>query len=196
MSDLLSRLRQETRPLHEETERLFYTEALHNGTLSPVEYSHLLRTHLVFHQALETAIDHQVDFFRDYEPETRRKTPWLVADLNYLQETLPTFGTDLFADWSPVDLLGAAYVGEGSMLGGTVIGRLLQQNEAIKPLLSHARFYRGYGSATGSNWKQFGTFLTGKGAPHADEVVASAGRAFTLYQTVFLQNQPVVSQVD
>lgn len=196
MSDLLSRLRQETRPLHEETEQLFYTEALRDGTLLPVNYTHLLRTHLVFHQALETAIDRHADFFQGYEPEIRRKTPWLVADLAYLQETLPAPVPELFANWSPVALLGATYVGEGSILGGTVIGRLLQQNEAIQPLLTHARFYQGYGPATGSNWKNFGAFLTQKGTPVADDVVDSAGRAFTLYQRVFQQNQPEISQIN
>lgn len=190
MSHLLDRLRQETRPLHEQTEQLFYTDALRNGTLSAIEYSHLLRTHLVFHQALETAIDRDPDFFRDYEPDTRRKTPWLEADLAYLQEPMPALRSDLFAAWSPVALLGAAYVGEGSMLGGTVIGRMLQQSEAIRPLLAHARFYQGYGPATGSNWKRFGAFLTEQGTPYTDEIVDAAERAFSLYQTVFRESQP------
>ncbi|MFD2932971.1 biliverdin-producing heme oxygenase [Spirosoma flavum] len=189
MTNLLDRLRQETRPSHEETEQLFYTEALRNGTLSANEYSHLLHTHLTFHQALEAAIDLYPDFFRAYEPEIRRKTPWLVADLTYLNESLPAPMPDLFTDWSPVALLGAAYVSEGSMLGGTVIGRLLQQNVSIQPLLEHARFYQGYGSATGTYWRSCGDFLTQKGTPHADEVVAAASQTFKLYQTIFLHNQ-------
>lgn len=133
MINLLERLREETRPLHEQTEQLFYTEALRNGTLTAVEYSHLLRTHLIFHQALETAIDRNPEFFQDYERDVRRKTPWLLADLAHLKEALPVPMPELFADWSPISLLGAAYVGEGSMLGGTLISRLLQQNEAISP---------------------------------------------------------------
>lgn len=192
MTNLLERLKQETRSQHEQTEHLFYTEALRNGTLTAVEYGHLLRTHLVFHQALENAIDRNSDFFREYEPATRRKTPWLSADLTYLREILPMFRSDLFADWSPVSLLGAAYVGEGSMLGGTVIGRMLQQNDAIRPLLAHGRFYQGYGAALGPNWKKFGAFLTQQGTPHADEVVASADETFLIYQSVFLANRPAV----
>ncbi|GAB2557794.1 biliverdin-producing heme oxygenase [Spirosoma aerophilum] len=190
MSTLLDRLRHETRPAHEQTEQLFYTEALRTGSLSAMEYSHLLRTHLVFHQALETAIDRYPDFFEEYQPDTRRKTSWLESDLVYLNEPLPSLQPGLFAEWSPVDLLGAAYVGEGSMLGGTVIARLLQQNEAIRPLLAHARFYQGYGPATGGNWKRFGAFLTERGTPTANDVVDAAGRAFCLYQTVFRSNQP------
>lgn len=191
MSDLLSRLRQETRLLHEQTEQLFYTEALRNGILSAKDYRHLLRTHLVFHQALEKAIDKHPDFFQDYEPEGRRKTPWLIDDLTYLAETIPDPMPTLFADWSPVALMGAAYVGEGSMLGGVVIGRLLQQNEAVNLLAERTRFYQGYGAATGSHWKRFGEFLTHRGTPYADEIVAGAGRAFSQYQTAFLETQPL-----
>ncbi|SOD78258.1 biliverdin-producing heme oxygenase [Spirosoma fluviale] len=185
MSNLLERLRYETRPAHEQTEQLFYTEALQNGTLSVVEYTHLLRTHFVFHQALESAIDRHPNFFLDYQSERRKKTAWLMADLNYLGEPLPAPMTNLFADWSTVALLGAAYVGEGSMLGGTVIGRLLQKNATLQPVMEHARFYGGYGPETGKYWRTFGDFLTENGTPYADEVVDAASRTFILYQTVF-----------
>lgn len=189
MSTLLERLRNETRLLHEQTEQQFYTKALQNGTLSVEEYSHLLRTHFLFHQALETAIDRHTEFFKDYEPAMRRKTAWLLDDLANLNESVPQLMPELFADWSPVSLLGAAYVGEGSMLGGTVIWRMLQKNPAILPLLKHARFYQGYGASTGSNWKNFGAFITREGEAHADEVVAAAGQAFIDYQTIFQRSQ-------
>ncbi|GAB3038912.1 biliverdin-producing heme oxygenase [Spirosoma pulveris] len=187
MSKLLERLRHETRPAHEQTEQLFYTEALQNGTLSVAEYTHLLRTHFVFHQALESAIDRHSDFFADYQPERRKKTDWLAADLNYLNEPLPAPMTTLFADWSAVALLGAAYVGEGSMLGGTVIGRLLHKNSTLQPVMEQARFYGGYGAETGKYWRTFGDFLTQKGTAHADEVVASASQTFKLYQETFTE---------
>lgn len=187
MSALPDRLRQETRSAHEQTEQLFYTEALQNGTLTVDQYKHLLRTHLLFHRALETAIEQHPHFFRDYQLETRRKAPWLLADLMALHEPLPQPDSTLLTNWSPIALLGAAYVGEGSMLGGTVIGRLLQKNPAIQPLLTHARFYQGYGSATGSQWKTFLSFLTRQSETQADEVVTAARQAFVDYQTVFRQ---------
>ena len=192
MTNLLERLRQETRPLHEQTEQLFYTEALRNGTLSASEYYHLLRTHLVFHQSLERAIDRNDEFFREYEPDVRRKAYWLLADLAYVKQDQSVRLPELFTDWSPVALLGAAYVGEGSMLGGTVIGRMLQQNEVVKPLLAQGgRFYQGYGPALGSNWKKFGAFLTQYGTPHAEEVVAAADETFRAYQSIFWATRPV-----
>lgn len=187
MSVLPVRLKHETRSLHEQTEVLFYTEALQNGTLTTDQYKHLLRTHFVFHRALETAIDQHSNFFRDYNPETRRKTPWLLADLTALHEPLPQADPTLLVNWSPVALLGAAYVAEGSTLGGTVIGRLLQKNPAIQSLLTQARFYQGYGPWSGHQWKSFLSFLTHQGETHADEVVVAAQQAFVDYQTVFRQ---------
>ena len=186
MTLLLDRLRLETQPLHEQTEQLFYTGPLRDGTLSLDEYGHLLRTHLNFHQALETAIDTYPAFFRDYAPQTRRKTPWLLADLTHLNESLPPPTPTLFANWSAIDLLGAIYVSEGSMLGGIVINKLLQQNPAIRPLLlTVARFYQGYGPETGNYWRRCGAFITQQGTPCADAVVAAAKRAFTEYQQAF-----------
>lgn len=184
---LLERLRAETRPQHEQTEALFYTQVLQNGTLTVDKYRHLLRTHWQYHQALETAIDRFSDFFRDYAPETRCKTAWLEHDLALLNEPLPQQMAKLFIDWSPVALLGAAYVSEGSMLGGKVIGRLLQKNPLVQSVAAQGRFYGGYGAETGNQWKRFGAFITQQGADYPDEVVAAAKQAFNDYQTVFGQ---------
>ena len=190
MSRLLEQLRQETRPLHEQTEVLFYGESLRNGTLSTDEYGHLLQTHLAYHQSLEAAIDLFPVFFAHYHPENRRKTPWLLSDLRHFSTAPARTSTDLFTGWSVGALLGAAYVGEGSMLGGTVINRLLRKNSALIPVLGQARFYEGYGSAVGCLWSEFGEFLTEKGTPLATDVVTGAGLAFRLYQKAFAEMAP------
>ncbi|RYF56463.1 MAG: heme oxygenase, partial [Cytophagaceae bacterium] len=176
MSDLLERLREETRPLHEQTEQLLYTESLRTGTLSVDEYAHLLLIHGAFHQALEREIDSQAIFFKSYTPDTRRKTPWLQADLAHLGQTIPSL-PNLFAHWSPAELLGAAYVGEGSMLGGKTVWHYLQQSPALQPLLAQARFYRGYGADTGPNWRAFGAFVADQPTSHAAAIIDGANRA-------------------
>ncbi|GAB3764856.1 biliverdin-producing heme oxygenase [Spirosoma pomorum] len=191
MSTLPERLREQTRPLHEATEQLLYLNELRNGTLLPDAYTHLLRTHLTYHQALEEAIAKFPDFFADYNLDARRKTPWLVADLTQLEQPLPTLMPELFADWSPVELLGAAYVSEGSMLGGKSVWQMLQQNLAILPLLTDAHFYQGYGKNTGQQWKEFLGFLQARGEAQADLVVGAAERAFRVYQTCFQRTVPV-----
>ncbi|GAB3914300.1 biliverdin-producing heme oxygenase [Larkinella knui] len=186
---LAERLRHETRDLHEQTEALLYTEPLRTGTLTPEQYRHLLQVHWVFHHALEAAIDRNPDFFQSYRPDDRRKTPWLESDLAALGVPLPDSIPDLFAHWSPVELLGAAYVGEGSMLGGKVVMHYLQQSLELQPLLPNARFYRGYGSETVEKWKAFNAILAGQVESDQDNIVEAAHRTFRAYHTIFRQAQ-------
>jgi len=188
MTILHEQLRQETRPLHEQTEQLLYTDALRAGTLSVDQYRHLLLMHAQFHGALERAIDRHPAFFRDYEPDTRRKTPWLLNDLAQTGLSADAVSATLFEDWSPAWLLGAAYVGEGSMLGGKTVWNLLRQSPFLNSLLENARFYRGYGADTGQRWRSFGTFLATADAEPAD-VVEGARQAFLAYQTLFPQTR-------
>lgn len=187
---LAERLRHETRAVHEETEELLYTEPLKAGVLTPEQYRHLLRVHWLFHHALETAIDQHPAFFQAYHPDDRRKTPWLEADLAELAIPLPDPLTDLFAGWSPLELLGAAYVGEGSMLGGKVVFHHLQKSPELKPLLENARFYRGYGAEAMEKWKAFGAILAGQPAADQDAIVQAAHRTFRAYHTLFRHTQP------
>ncbi|WP_460978046.1 biliverdin-producing heme oxygenase [Spirosoma knui] len=185
----MERLRAETRSLHEQTEQLLFADALRGGTLSTNEYSQLLRTHFAYHSALETAIDQHSGYFADYAPDDRRKTSWLQADLAQLQQTIPAQSANVFANWSPAELLGAAYVGEGSMLGGKTVWHYLQTSPAVRPLLEHARFYRGYGAETGLKWKTFIAFVNKQAGDASDDVVRGAQQAFLTYQSLFRQTQ-------
>ncbi|MEZ0487205.1 biliverdin-producing heme oxygenase [Fibrella aquatica] len=188
MSALLERLRVETRPLHEQTEQRLYSDTLRAGTLSVNEYVHLLLIHGAYHKALEQAIDRHAAFFQQYEPDKRRKTPWLQNDLAQTGQTMPSL-PDLFANWSPAELVGAAYVGEGSMLGGKTVWHYLGQSPALHSLLEQARFYRGYGSDTGPNWRDFGAFVANQPIGSEDAVLSGAQRAFQLYSTLFDRTQ-------
>ena len=192
---LAERLRNETRPLHEQTEELLYSEPLRAGTLTPEQYRHLLQVHAVFHHALEAAIDRNPVFFQEYNQTDRRKTLWLEADLAELNVPLSDKQSGVFANWSPVELLGAAYVGEGSMLGGKVVFHYLQKSPKLQPLLQNARFYRGYGAEALDKWKAFGAILAKQHASDHDRIVEAARRAFLAYHEIFRQTRaekPVV----
>jgi heme oxygenase len=189
MTNITERLREETQTLHEQTEQLLFVDALRGGTLTADEYYQLLLTHFAYHSALETAIDMHSVFFAAYEPESRRKTPWLQTDLAQLQLAPPTTQSSVFEGWSPSALLGAAYVGEGSMLGGKTVWHYLQHSSAILPLLDNARFYRGYGPETGPKWKAFLAFLSQQSGDHTETIVQGAKQAFLAYHTLFDQIQ-------
>lgn len=190
MNELATRLRNQTRTLHDAVEQRLYTPAMQAGRLTADQYRHLLRIHYLFHHDLEAAIDRHPDFFRDYRPDSRRKTPALLADLAVVQETPPVTQSVGMRDWSAEALLGAAYVSEGSMLGVTQVGPMLRQNPAVTSLGDALHFYAGYGADTGRQWKAFGQLLAIVPADQHDAVVAGAEAAFLRYQQLFTETEP------
>lgn len=178
--DLLTRLKTDTRPRHQQTETLLYADKLLAGTLARSDYAQLLTIHYRFHQALETAIAGQARFFTDYAADARRKTPWLVTDLDQAGVDLPAPEPGLFTDWTTYQLLGAMYVAEGSMLGGRVIAGALRRTPGLSGLTS--RFFGGYGEQTGPLWKHFGAWLTRRANSHDEQIVEAANRAFGHFQ--------------
>lgn len=190
MNELAFRLRSQTKALHDAVEQRLYTSSILIGQLTAEQYRHLLRIHYLFHHDLEAAIDRHPDFFNAYQPDSRRKTPALLADLAAMQETLPEAKSTGMRDWSVDALLGAAYVSEGSMLGVTQVGPMLKKNPAVTSLGDAMHFYAGYGADTGHKWKAFGQLLSNVPAERYDAVVAGAKAAFQRYQQLFTETQP------
>ncbi|PRY31755.1 heme oxygenase [Spirosoma oryzae] len=189
MNELASRLRSQTKALHDAVEQRLYTKTMLAGQLTAEQYRHLLRIHYLFHHDLEAAIDRHPDFFAAYQPDSRRKTPALLADLVVTQEALPEAKSTGMRDWSVDALLGAAYVSEGSMLGVTQVGPLLKTNPAVTSLGGTMHFYAGYGADTGRQWKAFSQLLSDVPAERHDAVVAGAEAAFQRYQQLFAETQ-------
>jgi heme oxygenase (biliverdin-IX-beta and delta-forming) len=178
---ILTRLKTETRPQHQQTESRLYARKLMDGTLTRTEYGHLLGIHHRFNEALERAVAAQAIFFVGYDRESRRKTPWLATDLERLGLPLPPPATDLFADWNGYQLLGALYVAEGATLGGQVVDKALRRIAGLGEAAVPSRFFGGYSDQTGPRWQAFGTYLTNRADDHHDEVVDAAGRAFDYF---------------
>ena len=186
--DLLTRLKTETRARHQQTETALFADQLRAGTLLPAEYAQLLLIHYRFYQALETAVAGQPQFFIGYDHQDRRKTPWLMTDLNQTGTALPTPTPDLFKDWTGYQLLGALYVAEGATLGGRVIAAALRRTPVLSHLIPH--FFGGYGEQTGPRWKAFGLYLTGRADGHDARIVEAADRAFGCFEQ--LARQPIL----
>ncbi len=178
---ILTRLRTETRLQHEQTETVLFADKLMAGTLSQAEYEQLLVIHYRFHQALETAVTTHSDFFWGYDRETRRKTPWLLADLALIGVPVPAPASGLFAGWTGYQLLGAMYVAEGSTLGGRLIAKALSRTPGLAQIAAASQFFGGYGEQTGPLWKLFGIYLTGKAKGHENEIIDAAARAFGIF---------------
>jgi len=178
---LLDRLKTETRSNHVQTETLLYAEKLMAGTLTRAELRHLLTIHYRFHQALETAVAAQPDFFAGYDHDQRQKTPWLLADMEQFGIDPDQSNPDLFSGWNGYELLGALYVGEGSTLGGQVIAKALRRTPGLGDDATTLRFFGGYGNQTGPLWKDFGTYLLNRADGQEEVIIDAARRAFDLF---------------
>lgn len=188
---LLDRLKTETRSHHGHTETLLYAEQLMAGTLTRKELAHLLTIHYRFHQALEAAVAAQAGFFAGYDDDLRQKTPWLLADMQQWAITPPGPDTSLFNGWNGYELLGALYVGEGSMLGGQVIAKALRRTPGLGDAAASLRFFGGYGDQTGPHWKAFGNYLVSRADGQEETIIDAAQRAFDLFGKLATEPHPV-----
>ncbi|GAA4461289.1 biliverdin-producing heme oxygenase [Nibrella saemangeumensis] len=182
----MARLRQETQLCHEQVEKLLYAEQIQNGTLTNDQYIQLLYVNLSFHQPLEMAI-RMADpaFFAGYDPFQRSKAHLIIQDLQMLRLPVPATQRLCFHNWTNWQLLGAAYVAEGSTLGGRVISKCLQKNPSLCHTAGQSRFYAGYGDQTGYLWKTFCAYLPQQAATQEDQIVQGAIDAFQLYEHIF-----------
>ncbi len=131
--------------------------------LSPIELprygAYLLRVH-----ALYAALEPQLwDACGALVPDSaaRFKTSWLRDDLAALGLGNGTLGhapVPALAD--PYEALGAAYVIEGSTLGGPVLlARLRESGLLLQRSAGGARFLSGYGAHNAAMWRGFRTAL-------------------------------------
>jgi len=176
-SEILTRLRQETRPYHDALEQNRFNQELSAGHVSVEATGQFLGKLYGFLAPYEEQLRrHQAEFSAEWELPARYRTPLLLADLATISAELPPLCPALPPLHTRAQLLGAMCVLEGSTLGGQVITRQLAK--AGIPLL---RYFGGYGELTGPRWKAFCRLLTEESAhlSHA-EISQSAVRTFQL----------------
>lgn len=110
----------------------------------------------------------------------REKTAWLEADLAFFGYTAREIGAlPQCHDLPPTDtreqILGAAYVIEGSTLGGQLISRHLTQALGLSPG-GGDQYFRSYGPAVGPMWQAFRQQLLSYSSPQADPVIVAAAQ--------------------
>ncbi|MBG8552706.1 biliverdin-producing heme oxygenase [Hymenobacter guriensis] len=176
-SEILTHLRQETRPYHDALEQNSFNQALSAGHVSQEATVHFLRRLYGFLAPYEEQLRrHQPEFSDEWELSARYRAPLLLADLAAVSAEAPPLCPELPPLHTRAQLLGAMYVLEGSTLGGQVITRQLAK--AGIPL---QRYFNGYGELTGPRWKTFCRLLTEESShlSHA-EISQSAVRTFQL----------------
>lgn len=166
-------LRLETRVHHERMEEL--NELPENRA----DYVALLASFYGFIAPWEAAVARVLPA-DDPVREGRAKTPWLEEDLEFFgcdavrraalprAEALPSVA-------SRAHILGAAYVLEGSTLGGQFIAQHVERTLGLGDGQG-CRFYRSYGRDVRRRWDEFRGELLRVSSPEVDPIVLHAAR--------------------
>jgi heme oxygenase len=176
--DLLTRLKNETRPHHDRIEAV--VDPMRPG-LTRDEYAGLVARFHGFYASWEPAAEPHFSAFGDFFAR-RRKLPLLRQDLRSLELSDTEIGSlPVCPDGPPAETfsraLGTMYVVEGSTLGGQVITRHLGRTLGFRPD-SGCAFFASYGDQVGPMWQEFRRFLVDHGGSHEYEIVAAAAEAF------------------
>ncbi|MCU0448689.1 MAG: biliverdin-producing heme oxygenase [Bernardetiaceae bacterium] len=190
---LAQRLKTETRPQHDQVEKIAHSAKIMAGSLSLAEYRELLAAQYWLHLAIEPQMEAALgpELATALAWPQRQKLGWLRADLaacapGVLTAPVPQVA-QTFQLANVAQAWGALYVLEGSTLGGAVIRRHLAQNPQLAGQVTEFHFYGGYGPLTGERWKQFQTELENWSQAHPaqhDAVVEKAQATFALLEAI------------
>lgn len=175
---MLKNLREATRQLHSELEGDNLANKIVNHTIKLEEYRLLLMQNYLAYEAAEKEIQ---KFLTDYQPD---KTEQLKADLKGFDST--EFDSYLsFQCANEAEAIGAAYVVEGSAMGGMIIGKEIPACESLKAL-PEQKFYSGDRNNI-KNWNNFLKFLRSRDFSEEEIETAShkAVETFQLFQEAF-----------
>lgn len=170
---LHARLRRDTHEAHLRVEAAFRLE---EGLASRAAYAGLLRRLHAFHRAFEdSALPHLGG--TPFESVGGRARD-IEADLSALGEPTARVRPEPLVLAGRPEAVGAAYVVEGSLLGGLVIARTVERRLGLGPQAG-ASFFAGHGRATASRWRGFCEALDASADPATDgRVIEAASRTF------------------
>jgi heme oxygenase len=114
----------------------------------------------------------------------RRNSLYLKNDIEALGADVKELpATTVPAITNTIQALGALYVMEGSIMGGSIIVKMLEKGGVTEGV----SFFSGYGEATGQMWGTFVGVLNGQARTEADEAQAieTANATFVHFSDVF-----------
>lgn len=184
---ILSRLREQTRDLHERVEQGIDLP----GRLQSIPaYTALLSRLYGFHSPLELRLATATDSLQlGIDVAVRVKAGLAARDLRSMGwstsaiDGLPQCDR-LPALLSPSRIWGCLYVIEGSTLGGQVITRMVKSRLGLSPENGCA-FFAAYNNRTATMWREFCSALASfaeNGAANEDEIIAAANETFIRFE--------------
>lgn len=177
---MIQRLKEETRELHAEVEAQSLAKQIMDHSIDLETYKLLLLQNYIAYQATETAIK---QFLPEYNGKKHKQ---LQQDLEQLGVTVETPSeNDIFECHSQAEALGAAYVVEGSALGGMLLSKNLQKCRGLASVDQH-HFFNG-NKENLEDWNSYKTVLEQYKFSEAteNEALKKAKQTFMFFQNIF-----------
>jgi heme oxygenase len=187
---LSTTIKEATKEAHQQLEKKVVQKL--KAIRSNEDYADLLRHFYAYFNHLEKAIAPFItaDLLPDYAQ--RRNSSFIKNDIEALGgniQNLPE--TSVPEINNAVQALGALYVMEGSIMGGSIIVQMLAKggiNEGVS-------FFSGYGPATGQMWGAFTTVLIAcVGTDEESIAVQTANDTFNNFSAVFAEAEQAVNE--
>lgn len=177
---MIERLKLETRDLHEQIEEENLAKQIMNHSIDEETYKLLLLQNYLAYRETENEIK---KFLPHFEAEKHLQ---LKEDLDSLKvSTERPSKNAIFECHSKAEALGAAYVVEGSALGGMVLAKNLIKCEGLKEIKVHHFFSGDKGSL--NTWKCFKEEIEQYAFTEAEELEAinKAKETFQFFGSIF-----------
>lgn len=158
------------------------------------QYVSFLEMFYAFYQATEQKMEQYLTIERIPDIQQRRKAIVLLHDIQALDpfkkpENHPVTSPSIN---SYPQALGAAYVLEGSTLGGVFIAKIIREQVQALPPRKGFGFFQSYGPAVQEMWKKFHTYLSQvTDAADQHEAIAAARETFLTFNHWANRYEPV-----
>ena len=178
---MLTKLKKATEDLHREIEKENLAARIVSNEISLEEYKLLLLQNYIAYAVTEPSIAKYLDHYEI------QKTPRLLGDLEQLGVacTIPVRVRETFRVVNRAEALGAAYVVEGSALGGMVIAKEIKNCSSLDEIKDH-HFFNGDRDNVKS-WNAFSKFIKKQEFTPLEEIHAidKAKETFIFFGEVF-----------
>jgi heme oxygenase len=148
------------------------------------DYAEFLKYFYTYFSQVEKAIAPYIttELLPDYKE--RRNSSFIKHDIEALGATVadvPTISVPVINN--QLQALGALYVMEGSIMGGSIIVKMLERMD----ISTGISFFSGYGAATGQMWGTFVGVMNQAAASTEEEAIAiqTANETFSRFGDVF-----------
>ncbi len=184
---MIKKLKEETRELHEQIEEQNLAKRIMDHSIDLPTYKLLLLQNYLAYWKTETEIKKQLPNYR------AKKHLQLKQDLEQLNVSTTIAPQDaIFECHSPAEALGAAYVVEGSALGGMLLAKNLQKCSNLAEVDQHYFFNGDMDNL--KDWKSFQKELENYSFTEAEEIAAieKAKATFRFFESIFNMKLRVV----